>query len=89
MLGRVNIVGHDRVLIIIAIEVPDGVNPIMANSSVSVNRDKWGGKTSSLNSSGKTSKCTICQSIHHWFRECPHRVETDSEEKQVNTLIMK
>ena len=57
------------------------------NSSVSVNRDKWGRKTNPLNSSGKISKCTICQSIYHWFRECPHRVDYDSEEKQIKLTL--
>ena len=56
------------------------------NSSVSVNKAQWGRKTNPSNSSGKISKCTICQSIHPWFRECPYRVEDDSEEKQVNTI---
>ena len=57
------------------------------NSSVSVNRDKWGRKTNPLNSSGKISKCTICQSMYHWFRECPHRVDDDSEEKQIKLTL--
>ena len=57
------------------------------NSSVPVNRDKWGRKTNPLNSSGKISKCTICQSIYHWFRECPHRVDDDSEEKQIKLTL--
>ena len=56
------------------------------NSSVSVNRNKWGRKTNPLNGSGKISTCTICQSIYHWFRECPHKIEDDREEKQVNTI---
>ena len=56
------------------------------NSSVSVNRAKWGRKTNPSNSSDKISKCTICQSTYHWFRECPHRIEDDSVEKQVNTI---
>ena len=53
------------------------------NSSVSVDGGKWEHKTNPLNSSGKILKCTICQSIYHRFRECPHAVEDDSERKQV------
>ena len=52
-----------------------------------VNRDKWWRKTNPLNSSGKISKCTICHSIFHWFRECHHGVEDDSKEKQVKLTL--
>ena len=54
---------------------------------MSVNRDKWWRKTNPLNSSGKISKCTICHSIFHWFRECHHGVEDDSKEKQVKLTL--
>ena len=57
------------------------------NSSMSVNRDKQRQKNNSINSNGKISKSTICQLIYHWFRECPHRVQDDSEKKQVKLIL--
>ena len=53
---------------------------------MSANRDKCGRRSNPLNSSGKIFKCTICQSIYRWFRECPHRLKDDSGEKQVKLI---
>ena len=50
---------------------------------MSVNRDQWGHKINPLNISCKIFKYTI----YHWFRECPDRVEDDSEEKQVKLTL--
>ena len=55
---------------------------------MSVTRDKWERKITPLNSSDEISNCTICQSTHHWFREFPHGVEDNSEEKKILKLTL-
>ena len=39
-----------------------------------MNTDKYGRKTNPINSNGNTTKCSICQSIYHWYKECPHKI---------------
>ena len=34
------------------------------------NLDKWGMKRNSKDCFGKFSQCVICQSIHHWAKQC-------------------
>ena len=31
-----------------------------------------------VNSSGNITKCWICQSIYHWFKDCPQEVDNTS-----------
>ena len=37
--------------------------------------DKYDRKTNAVNSNGNIAKCSICQSIYHWFKECPHQID--------------
>ena len=46
-----------------------------------VNTNKYGRKINPMNSSGNITKCFICQSIYHWHKECPHRVDVSDEIK--------
>ena len=37
-----------------------------------------------VNSSGNIRKCSICQSIYHWFRDCPHKVDDTSTQVKLS-----
>ena len=48
------------------------------------NTDKYGRKMNPLNSSGNITKCSICQSIYHWVRDCPHKVDDTSTQVKLS-----
>ena len=37
-----------------------------------------------VNSSGNITKCSICQSIYHWFRDCPYEVDDTSTQVKLS-----
>ena len=52
----------------------------------SMNNDKYGRKTNPVNSNGNITKCSICQSIYHWYKECPHKID-DADGNQVKLSL--
>lgn len=53
---------------------------------VKVDKDDYGCKTNSMSSRGNLTKCSISQSIYHWYKECPHWVEF-SDQNQVKFYL--
>ena len=45
---------------------------------------KYGHKMNPVNSSGNIKKCSICQSIYHWFRDCPHKLDDTSTQVKLS-----
>ena len=49
------------------------------------NYDNWGRKLNPLDSSGNPSRCSVCQSILHWAKDCKDKIENrDAKEYKVN-----
>ena len=48
----------------------------------SMNTDKYGQKTNPINGNGNITKSSICHSICHWYKECPHKID-DADGNQV------
>ena len=48
------------------------------------NTDKYGRKMNPVNSNGNVKKCSICQSIYHWFRDCPHKLDDTSTQVKLS-----
>ena len=51
-----------------------------------MNTYKYGRKTNPVNSSGNITKCSVCQSIYHWYKECPHKIN-DADGNQVKSSL--
>ena len=55
----------------------------------SVNTNKYGCKINLMSSSGNITKSFICQSIYHWYKECPHRAKVSDKNLVKLSLLSK
>ena len=44
-----------------------------------MNTDEYGRKSNPVNSNGNIAKCSICQSIYHWYKECPYKIDGNDD----------
>ena len=44
-----------------------------------MNTDEYGRKSNPVNSNGNITKCSTCQSIYHWYKECPYKIDANDD----------
>ena len=59
-------------------------NPVKQHKCM--NTDKYGQKTTPTNSNGNITKCSIYQSIYHWYKECSQNID-NADRNQVKLSL--
>ena len=52
----------------------------------SMSTHKYGWKTNPVYRNGNITKCSISQSIYHWYKECPYKID-DADGNQVKLSL--
>ena len=58
-----------------------------ANQQKDFNEDKYGWKINPLISNRNITKCSICQSICHWFKDCSHKLDDSTDDNHVKLSL--